>query len=137
MCVGGAVDVAVSRSLVTYWHSFSFGLGIFSPRMMCQESSGSSVLAQQSIISQSVSRKRKKTGVGVGRRVCKSVLRHLARSLLYGPLYLWSYCTWLRERLSEKTDFWPVNFSENHRRLCWPGYFKLYPLQLSFFKQGS
>ena len=68
MCVGGAADVAVSRSLVTYWHSFSFGLGIFSPRMMCQESSGSSVLAQQSIISQSVSRKRKKTGVGVGRR---------------------------------------------------------------------
>lgn len=62
------MDVAVSRSLVTYWHSFSFGLGIFSPRMMCQESSGSSVLAQQSIISQSVSRKRKKTGVGVGRR---------------------------------------------------------------------
>lgn len=47
-------------SLVTYRHSFSSGLGIFSPRMMCQESSGSSVLAQQSIISQSVSRKRER-----------------------------------------------------------------------------
>ena len=68
MCVGEAVDVAVSRSLVTYWHSFSFGLGIFSPRMMCQESSGSSVSAQQSIISKSVSRKRKERGVGVEMR---------------------------------------------------------------------
>lgn len=36
----------------------------FSSRMMCQDPSGSSVSARQSIISQTVRRKRKKTGVG-------------------------------------------------------------------------
>lgn len=58
------MDVAVSRSLVTYWHSFSFSLGILSPRMMCQESSGSSVSAQQSIIRQTVSREKENGGGG-------------------------------------------------------------------------
>lgn len=65
VCVGGAVDAAVRGSLVTYRHSFSLrSWYFFTSRMMCQESSGSSVLAQQSIISQSVVEEKENRGRG-------------------------------------------------------------------------